>query len=181
MNKQITLAVTGSIAAYKSADLVSLLTKHGYDVHVIMTKAATQFITPLTLQVLSKHPVSIDVMEELEADKINHIALGKSTDLFIVAPASANTIAHLANGFANNMVTSFALALPQSTPKFFAPAMNTNMYLNPITQENLNKLKTYGYQEIEPKSSLLACGDIGKGALATIDDIVSTVNHYFEN
>ncbi|MFW5457579.1 phosphopantothenoylcysteine decarboxylase [Streptococcus hyovaginalis] len=175
MTKTILLAVSGSISAYKAADLTSQLSKFGYQVHVLMTEAATQFITPLTLQVLSKHPVHLDVMEEKVADRINHIDLGKAADLFILAPASANTIAHLANGFADNMVTATALALPNHIPKLFAPAMNTKMYDHPATQANIERLKTFGYREIEPKSAVLACGDIGRGALADVDILVKII------
>lgn len=171
----LTLAVTGSISAYKAADLTSQLTKLGYQVTVLMTEAATHFITPLTLQVLSKHPVHLDVMAEPQPDKVNHIELAKQTDLLIIAPASANTIAHLANGLADDIVTSVALALPSDRPKLIAPAMNTQMYLNPITQENLDKLKGHGYQEIAPREALLACGDIGPGALAELDIIIKKI------
>ncbi|HEL0623451.1 phosphopantothenoylcysteine decarboxylase [Streptococcus equi subsp. zooepidemicus] len=176
MTKQITLAVSGSISAYKAADLTSQLIKKGYEVTVLMTQAATAFITPLTLQVLSKNPVHLDVMAEHDVKIVNHIELAKVTDLFVLAPASANTIAHLAYGFADNMVTSVALALPETTPKLIAPAMNTNMYLNPITQQNLKRLADLGFREIPPKTALLACGDTGPGALADIDDIVTVIS-----
>ncbi|AUW96537.1 phosphopantothenoylcysteine decarboxylase [Streptococcus pluranimalium] len=175
MTKTILLAVSGSISAYKAADLTSQLEKLGYKIHVLMTEAARDFITPLTLQVLSKNPVHLDVMEEKIANRINHIDLGKEADLFILAPASANTIAQLANGMANNMVTATALALPTSTPKLFAPAMNTKMYDHPATQANMERLKSYGYREIEPKSAVLACGDIGRGALADLDIIIKNI------
>lgn len=175
MTKTILLAVSGSISAYKAADLTSQLGKLGYKVHVLMTEAARDFITPLTLQVLSKNPVHLDVMEEKVVNRINHIDLGKEADLFILAPASANTIAQLANGMANNMVTATALALPTSTPKLFAPAMNTKMYDHPATQANMERLKSYGYREIEPKSAVLACGDIGRGALADLDIIIKNI------
>lgn len=175
MTKTILLAVSGSISAYKAADLTSQLGKLGYKVHVLMTEAARDFITPLTLQVLSKNPVHLDVMEEKVANRINHIDLGKEADLFILAPASANTIAQLANGMANNIVTATALALPTSTPKLFAPAMNTKMYDHPATQANMERLKSYGYREIEPKSAVLACGDIGRGALADLDIIIKNI------
>ena len=177
MTKQkILLAVSGSISAYKAADLANQLTKAGYDVHVLMTQAASQFITPLTLQVLSKNTVHLDVMEESDPKAINHIELAKTCDLFLLAPASANTLAHLAHGFADNLVTSTALALPKDTPKLIAPAMNTNMYDNPITKANLSLLKQVGFHELEPRESLLACGDIGRGALANLDVIVQAVN-----
>ncbi|EHJ51611.1 phosphopantothenoylcysteine decarboxylase [Streptococcus macacae] len=172
MTKKILLAVSGSISAYKAADLSSRFTKLKFDVSVVMTKAATDFITPLTLQVLSKNPVSLDTMTEKDPAVINHIELAKQADLFLLAPASANTIAHLAHGFADNIVTSVALALPSKTPKLFAPAMNTQMYDHPITQENIAKLKRIGYEEIEPRESLLACGDLGRGALADLDKII---------
>lgn len=175
MSKTILLAVSGSIAAYKAADLTSQLGKLGYQVHVLMTAAATDFITPLTLQVLSKNPVHTDVMTEKIADRINHIDLAKEADLFLVAPASANTIAKLAQGLADNMVTATALALPSKTPKLIAPAMNTKMYDNPLTQRNLATLKGIGYLEIQPKSALLACGDVGRGALADLDIILQTI------
>ena len=175
MTKTILLAVSGSISAYKAADLTNQLTKLGYDVHVMMTKAATKFITPLTLQVLSKNSVHLDVMLEENPKLINHIELAKQADLFLLAPASANTLAHLAHGFADNMVTATALSLPATTPKLIAPAMNTRMYDNPITQSNLETLRKIGYQEIEPRSSVLACGDVGRGALADLTFILNKV------
>lgn len=175
MTKTILLAVSGSISAYKSADLANELTKSGYDVHVLMTKAATDFITPLTLQVLSKNPVHLDVMKEDDPKSVNHIELAKKADLFVLAPASANTLAKLAHGMADNIVTATALALPAETPKLIAPAMNTKMYDNPLTQRNISILKEVGYQEIEPRSSLLACGDVGRGALAEQDVILERI------
>lgn len=172
---RITLAITGSIAAYKAADLVSALKKQGHSVTVLMTQTATAFIQPLTLQVLSQNTVHLDVMQEPYPDQVNHIALGKKTDLFIVVPATANTIAKLAHGIADNMVTCTALALPHYVPKMLAPAMNTKMYDHPATQENLKTLETYGYQIISPKESLLACGDFGRGALANLDFILTEI------
>ncbi|WP_274641759.1 phosphopantothenoylcysteine decarboxylase [Streptococcus equinus] len=175
MTKTILLAVSGSISAYKSADLANELTKSGYDVHVLMTKAATDFITPLTLQVLSKNAVHLDVMKEDDPKSVNHIELAKKADLFVLAPASANTLAKLAHGMADNIVTATALALPAETPKLIAPAMNTKMYDNPLTQRNIRILKEVGYQEIEPRSSLLACGDVGRGALAEQNVILERI------
>ena len=169
---RITLAITGSIAAYKAVDLVSSLKKQGHSVTVLMTKAATAFIQPLTLQALSQNTVHLDVMQEPYPDKVNHIELGKETDLFIVVPATANTIAKLAHGFADNMVTATALALPHFVPKLLAPAMNTKMYDHPATQANLKTLEDYGYTIISPKDSLLACGDTGRGALADLETIL---------
>lgn len=171
----ILLAVTGSISAYKAADLTSQLTKLGHQVKVLMTPAATAFITPLTLQVLSKQAVLVEVMTEDDPKQIQHIDLGKEADLFLVAPASANTISKLAHGFADNIVTSTALALPSEVKKFLAPAMNTKMLDHPATQNNLETLKSYGYQIIPPREALLACGDQGSGALASIETILTTI------
>ncbi len=175
---QITLAVTGSISAYKAADITSQLTKLGLEVKVLMTPAARKFITPLTLQVLSKNPVGLDVMIEEDPQRIEHIDIGKETDIFLVAPASANTIAKLAMGLADNMVTSTALALPQGTKKILAPAMNTKMLEHPATQRNLKLLQDYGYQIIQPRHATLACGDQGSGALATVESIVKAVKEH---
>ena len=171
----ILLAVTGSISAYKAADITSQLTKLGHQVKVLMTPAATAFITPLTLQVLSKQAVLVEVMTEDDPKQIQHIDLGKEADLFLVAPASANTIAKLAHGFADNIVTSTALALPSEVKKFLAPAMNTKMLDHPATQNNLETLKSYGYQIIPPREALLACGDQGSGALASIETILTII------
>ena len=162
---RITIAITGSTAAYKTADLVSNLKKQGHSVTVLMTQAATAFIQPLTLQVLSQNTVHLDLMQEPYPDKVNHIELGKETDLFILAPATANTIAKVAYG----------LALPHYVPKLVAPAMNTKMYDHPATQTNLKTLETYGYTIIAPKESLLACGDVGRGALADLDTILQQI------
>lgn len=172
---KITLAVSGSISAYKAADLTSQLGKLGHEITVLMTKSATDFITPLTFQSLSKNLVHTDVMLEENPSSIKHIDIAKETDLFIVAPASANTIAKLAHGMADNIVTAVALAIPAGVPKLIAPAMNTNMYLNLATQDNLEKLSRYGYTEIKPREALLACGDFGTGALAEIDVIIQTI------
>ena len=171
----ILLAVTGSISAYKAADLTSQLTKLGHHVKILMTPAATAFITPLTLQVLSKQAVLVEVMTEEDPKQIQHIDLGKEADLFLVAPASANTIAKLAHGFADTIVTSTALALPSDVKKFLAPAMNTKMLDHPATQNNLETLKSYGYQIIPPREAILACGDQGSGALASIETILTTI------
>ncbi|CYW99148.1 phosphopantothenoylcysteine decarboxylase [Streptococcus suis] len=171
----ITLAVTGSISAYKAADLTSQLTKLGHQVTVLMSRSAMDFITPLTLQSLSKNLVHTDVMIEENPTLIKHIDIAKETDLFLVAPASANTIAKLANGMADNIITATDLALPIGTKKLVAPAMNTNMYLNPATQKNLQTLTEYGFEEIKPREALLACGDFGTGALAEVDVILNKV------
>lgn len=174
--KTILLGVSGSISAYKAADITSRLGKLGYVVEVIMTVNSTKFITPLTLQALSKNPVHTEVMEEIYPEQINHIELAKRADLFLVAPASANIIGKLANGIADDMLSTVAMALKEEVPKLIAPAMNTYMYQNPIMQKNLNTLKEVGYKEIEPREALLACGDFGRGALADVDEIVNEVN-----
>lgn len=175
MTKTVLLAVSGSIAAYKAADLTNQFTKAGLNVRILMTPAATQFITPLTLQVLSKNPVTLDMIKEEDAQTINHIDLAKEADVFLIAPASANTIAKLSYGMADNIVTTTALALPADTPKLIAPAMNTNMYNNPMTKRNIEQLIQAGYQKIEPRSTRLACGDVGKGALADLETIIESV------
>jgi|SRR5699024_4572516 len=176
MSKRILLAVTGSISAYKAADITNELTKKGFLVDVMMSESSTHFITPLTIQSLSKRPVHTDVMKEIHPDKINHIELAKQADLFVVAPASANIIGKLANGIADDLISTVALALRPEVAKLIAPAMNTNMYLNPIVQRNLASLKEVGFQEIPPRESLLACGDFGSGALATVETILSDIS-----
>lgn len=173
--KHILLGVSASISAYKAADLTNELTKRGYAVDVLMTRNATKFITPLTLQSLSKRAVHTDVMAENQPDQINHIDLAKQADLFVVAPATANTIGKLANGIADDMVSTVAMAIRPGTPRMIAPAMNTYMYQNPVNQKNLAYLKEVGYKEIEPREAMLACGDFGRGALATVEMIVKVI------
>lgn len=172
--KTVLLGISASISAYKAADIVSQLGKHGIGVEVVMTKHSTDIIPELTLQVLSKHPVHTDVMLEQNPSDINHIDLVKRADLFLIAPATANIIGKIANGIADDMLSTTAMAV-YDMPKLIAPAMNTHMYDNLAMQDNLVTLKRYGYELIEPKESLLACGDYGKGALADVDLIVSTV------
>lgn len=172
--KNIILGVTGSIAAYKAADIVNTLTKDGCHVDVIMTKGGMAFLTPLTLQSLSKNRVYTDVFQEDYPGEVKHISLAKKADLFLVAPASADIIGKMANGIADDMLSTVALAI-RDIPRYIAPAMNTNMYENPIVQENLAKLRKYGFRIIEPKEARLACGDLGKGALADVDTIIATV------
>ncbi len=173
--KSVILGVSGSIAAYKAADIVNRLNNSNVDVHVIMTQASQAFITPLTLQTLSKNPVHFNVLEEKITTEIAHIDITKKADLLIVAPATANTIGKLAHGIADDMLSTSVLALNQNIKKIIAPAMNQNMYGNPVVQKNLQQLKELGWLEIEPRTSLLACGDVGKGALADVDMIVQTV------
>jgi phosphopantothenoylcysteine decarboxylase/phosphopantothenoylcysteine decarboxylase/phosphopantothenate--cysteine ligase len=172
--KNIILGVTGSIAAYKAADITNILTKDGYNVDVIMTKGGMAFITPLTLQALSKNRVYTEVFQEDYPSEIKHISLAKKADLLLVAPASADVIGKMANGIADDMLTSVILAV-RDIPRFVAPAMNTNMYENPIVQDNLKKLQKYGFEIIEPKEARLACGDLGKGALTDVETIIKAV------
>ncbi|MGX6979551.1 phosphopantothenoylcysteine decarboxylase [Vagococcus elongatus] len=172
----ILLGVSGSISAYKAADITSQFAKKGWTVDVVMTKNSQEFITPLTLQSLSKKTVHSDLMIEHSPENITHIDLAKAADLFIIAPATANIIAKLANGLADDLLSAVALAFPNpNMPKLIAPAMNTYMYEHPIVQKNLLTLKEIGYEIIEPKESLLACGDFGKGALQDVELIVRRV------
>ena len=177
--KNIILGVTGSIAAYKAADIVNILTKDGYHVDVIMTKGGTAFITPLTLQTLSKNRVYTDIFQEDYPSEVQHISLARKANLLLVAPASADVIGKMANGIADDMLTSVILAT-RDIPRIIAPAMNTNMFENPIVQNNLKRLKEYGFEIIEPKEGRLACGDLGKGALADVGTIVKTVERHMK-
>ena len=177
--KNILLGITGSIAAYKAADIANILTKNGYSVHVIMTDAATKFISPLTLQTLTKNKVETDMFEEFNYSEVNHISLAKKADLCLIAPATANIIGKLACGIADDMLSTVTMAI-SGKPIVIAPAMNTAMYENPVTQRNIQTLKEYGYHFIEPKEAILACGDLGKGALADVDTIINKVKELME-
>ncbi len=159
--KTIVLGVTGGIAAYKAANLASLLKKQHADVHVIMTANAQKFITPITFETLTVNKCLTDTFDRNFQFEVEHVELAKKADLVIVAPATANTLAKLANGLADDMLTTTILAC--QCPKLAAPAMNTRMYDNPVTRDNMEKLKHYGWEIIEPASGLLACGDTGKG------------------
>ncbi len=173
--KNIILGVTGSIAVYKAADLANDLTKSGYNVDVIMTQSALKFVTPLTFQALTKNKVYTDMFDEITPSEIKHISLAKKADICLIAPATANIIGKLANGIADDFLSTVMLAL-KDTPVYIAPAMNTNMYENPVVQDNINKLKKLGFNIIEPRESLLACGDLGKGAMAEAEKIVKIMN-----
>ncbi|WP_324825607.1 flavoprotein [Sinanaerobacter sp. ZZT-01] len=172
--KHVLLGVTGSIAAYKAADAANQLTKDGYSVDVIMTESAVKFITPLTFQSLTKRKVYTDMFEEIVPSEIKHISLAKRAEVCVIAPASANMIGKLAAGIADDFLSTVMMAV-RDKPILLAPAMNTNMYENPIVQDNLQKLQRFGYQLIEPKEALLACGDLGKGAMADVSVIVEAV------
>ena len=172
--KEVILGVTGSIAAYKSADIANQLIKSKINVHTIMTNSATKFIAPLTFQTLTKNKVYIDMFEEIFFPDVRHISLAQKADCFVIAPASANIIGKIASGIADDMLSTVVMAI-KDKPIIICPAMNTAMYENPITQGNIRKLQDLGYQFIEPKESMLACGDLGKGALAEIDTIIAAV------
>ena len=159
--KTIILGVTGGIAAYKAANLASLLKKQHADVHVIMTKNAQQFITPITFETLTGNKCLTDTFDRNFEFHVEHVELAKRADLAIVAPATANVLSKLAHGLADDMLTTTLLAC--QCPKLAAPAMNTRMYENPVTQDNLSLLKKYGWLLIEPAVGLLACGDTGAG------------------
>ncbi len=171
--KNIVLIVSGSIAAYKAADITSKLSKK-YNVNVIMSEHAKQFITPLTLQVLSKNKVVSGLFDPNTAE-VDHIELAKKADLIIIAPATANIIAKLVHGIADDMAST-VLAVNTNAKKLIAPAMNTNMYTNPIVKSNLIKAKELGWKEIKPRETLLACGDYGVGALADVSTIVTEID-----
>lgn len=161
--KTILLGVTGSIAAYKSANLASMLKKLHADVHVIMTANAVNFINPITFETLTGNKCLTDTFDRNFQFEVEHISLAKKADVVMVAPASANVIAKLAHGIADDMLTTTILAC--TCPKIIAPAMNTRMYENPITQDNLKTLAGYGFQIVEPATGLLACRDVGKGKM----------------
>lgn len=177
--KNIVLGVTGGIAAYKAVDVVSRLKKLGANVYVIMTQNSTQFVTPLTFQSMSQNYVVTDMFEDPKTWDVEHIALAKRADLFLIAPASANVIGKIAHGIADDMLTTTVMAT--EAPVYLAVAMNTKMYENPILQNNLNIIRSYGYHIIDPAAGRLACGDVGAGKLATPEDIVQAVVDYFDH
>lgn len=169
--KNVVLGVTGSIAAYKACDIVSRLRKQGVDVHVILTRAGAEIITPLALETMSANPVVVDMFHRENPWEVEHISLAKRADVFLVAPATANFLGKAAHGIADDMLTTTILAT--RAPVLVAPAMNVNMYENPVVQENIALLKKRGWHFIEPDAGLLACGDVGKGRLAEPEAIVA--------
>ncbi len=178
MKPCVVVGVTSSIATFKAVQLVSDLLKKGYDVEVIMSENATKFVSPLTFSSLTKHKTYVQTFDRVDHYDVEHISLAKKADVFIIAPATANVIAKVVHGLADDMLSTTFLAA--NCPKLIAPAMNTQMYLNPITQENLNKAKALGYHMIEPCVGLLACGDTGTGKLAdipTMIDAIQMVSH----
>lgn len=171
MSKNVVLAVTGSIAAYKAAELASQLVKQGCDVHVILTADALRFITALPFKTLSRHPVVTDLYDEEEGWKPTHISLADEADLLLVAPATANTIAKLALGIADDALSCVALALNPRARLLLAPAMNGKMWLHPATQQNVATLKSRGAEFIGPEEGMLSCGYEGLGRLWPIDQV----------
>src|SRR5271170_1979114 len=171
MSKNIVLGVTGSIAAHKAADLTSLLAKQGCAVHVVMTADAQKFITPLAFKTLSRHPVVTDLYDEEEGWKPTHIRLADEADLLLIAPATANVLAKLANGLADDALTCIALALNPRAKMLLAPAMNGKMWLHPATQQNVATLKQRGGEFIGPEEGMLSCGYEGLGRLWPVDAI----------
>lgn len=171
----IVLGISGSIAAYKAADLASQLVKLGHEVHAVLTRAGSEFITPLTLQTLTRNPVLVTLEDEKQSWKPGHIDLADRADLFLAAPATANLIAECAHGLAPDPLTSIYLALPQTTPVLIAPAMNGKMWQHPATQRNVEILKQDGCRFIDPDTGDLACGYQGVGRLAPVEDILAAV------
>lgn len=174
-NKTILLGVTGGIACYKSAYLASALVKQHCNVHVIMTKNATEFISPLTFESLTGNRVVVDTFDKNRQFQVEHISLADQADLVIIAPATANVLAKLANGLSDDMLTTTVLAC--DCPKIAVPAMNTRMYLNPVTQDNLEKLRHYGWEIVKPAEGRLACGAVGKGKMPEPEDLLECILH----
>lgn len=171
--KTVVLGVTGSIAAYKMANLASMLGKIHAEVHVLMTENATNFIHPITFETLTNHKCLIDTFDRNFQYNVEHVALAKQADVVLIAPASANVIGKLANGIADDMLTTTVMAC--KCKKILAPAMNTNMYENPIVQDNLRKLQDFGYELIDPAVGLLACKDVGAGKLPSEDVLLDSI------
>ena len=184
--KNILVGVTGGIAAYKSAGIVSLLKKKGYNVKVVMTENATKIIGPLTLETLSRNRIYVDMWDSNPHYEVEHISLADWADMVLIAPATYNIIGKVANGIADDMLTTVISAVSVRKPVFFALAMNVNMYENPILKENIDKLKSFGYRFIDAKEGLLACNYSAKGRMSEPEDIVDEIERYsifskFEN
>lgn len=172
-NKNIVIGITGGIAVYKICEIVSYLVREGANVEVIMTKNATEFVTPLTIETLSKHKVTVDMFEKKEHVEVEHISLALKADVILVAPATANIIGKVANGIADDMLSTTIMAA--KAPVVFAPAMNNQMYNNPIVQSNIKKLKEYNYKFIQPIEGNLACGYTAVGKLANKQTIIESL------
>lgn len=177
-NKNIVIGVSGGIAVYKVLDVVSRLKKLGANINVIMTKSASEFVQPLSFQSLSQNYVVTDMFSEPKTWDVEHISLAQKADLFVVAPTTANVIGKIVNGIADDMLSTTVMAT--KAPVLIAPAMNTNMYNNPIVQRNIKNLKKLGYKFVAPASGRLACGDYGVGKLASPEDIVKEIVNIFE-
>ena len=173
MAKTVGIGITGGIASYKIADLVSKLKTNGIDVIVMMTEGATHFICPLTFKTLSGREVATDLWSESQEYKVQHIGIAEQLDLLVIAPATANFIAKMAHGMADDLLSTVVLA--NTAPLLVVPSMNTNMYKNPIVQDNIRTLQAYGYHIQDPESGMLACGVVGKGRLPEIDAIYNEV------
>ena len=178
-DKCILIGITGGIAAYKVPDLVSRLTKAGADVHCIMTKSAQHFVTPLTLQTISRNPVTTEMFELPKDWDVRHISLADRADMLVVVPATANVIGKVCGGIADDMLSTTIMAV--QAPVLFVPAMNVHMYQNLIVQDNITRLKSYGYHFIEPETGRLACGYEGKGRLPENDVIFDGIKSFFSN
>ena len=179
MNKNIIFGVTGSIAAFKAAEIVSRLKKQGFDITVIMTKSAQNFINPLTFRTLSQNKVITDIFIEDSMYDPQHISLANKADIIVIAPATANIIGKLASGIADDALTSIVMAI--DAPLLIAPAMDDRMYLNPITQKNIKTLQDVGYKFIGPEKGRLASGRIGIGRMADVELITQSIVDELEN
>lgn len=168
--KRVLLGVTGSIAAYQAADLIGLLKNQLASVRVIMTRSAARFITPITLEVISGHPVTVDLFDGVSHEYVEHIGLATAADLLLIAPATANIIGKLANGIADDMLSTTALAV--MAPIVIAPAMNERMWLNRVVQANVERLRKFGAHFVDPEYGPMACGGEGWGRLARLEEIV---------
>jgi phosphopantothenoylcysteine decarboxylase/phosphopantothenate--cysteine ligase len=174
MKRTIILGVTGSISAYKACELTRLFVKAGDDVHVVMTQNASKFVTPLTFLTLSRNPVGLDGFEPMEIWKPSHISLATKADVIVIAPATANVIGKIANGIADDLLTNVAIAA--KVPIVIAPAMNTAMWENPATQENVKKLSSRGVYFVDTQEGELACGVKGSGRMASGEAILAVVD-----
>jgi len=175
--REIILGVTGGIAAYKAVELLREMVKRGANVHVVMTENAMKFVTPLTFQTLSGNPVLHEMFRLLEGSRIGHIAMSDRAELMVIAPATANILGKIANGIADDLLTTMVMAM--DVPVLFAPSMNVKMWQSPVVQHNVAKLKSYGYHFVEPAEGDLACGSVGRGRLAEIPEIVEKVEDIF--
>lgn len=178
-NQKIVLGVTGGIACYKACEIVRLLKTAGYDVHVVMTKAASEFVTAMTFQALSQNPVRSNIFDLTEESQMGHIALADTADLILVAPATANFIGRVAHGLCNDLLTTVVCAT--KAPVWLAPAMNVNMFENPLVQENIKKLEKLHYRMLGPDQGSLACGWEGMGRMLDPEEMLKEVNKFFKS